>query len=155
MGLNVVVELDGGVERLLVARGARILAEAIDDEADGIGLLLGVERLTLTVKAPVDATVLFIDEMVENIVLGTCGGVEIFLLFQHAVGGGECPQNTSVEDGTLLCFGVHLVVTVDTAVVSAVLIVGDFIDPVPEDVVLKALFHFFLECFHSCYFLMG
>jgi hypothetical protein len=81
VSLNVVVELDGCVECLLVARGARILAEAIDDEADGVGLLLGVERLALTVKAPVDATVLFIDEMVENIVLGACGGVEIFLAF--------------------------------------------------------------------------
>ena len=77
MFLNALVEFDGIVQCLTVACSTSILREAVDGETDGVELLLRVERTALVVDAPVDTTILVVDEMLNQIILGPSGSLQI------------------------------------------------------------------------------
>ncbi len=148
MLLDVMVERDGDVEGFLVARGAGILRETVDGEADGIGLFLGVKGVALVVHAPVHATILLVKEVVAHIVLGTGRSLQVLGIAQHTVGGGECPEDAGVHDGTLLCLGMDGLVAVHPSVEATVLVVFHLLYPVVEDVLLQYILHCFLQRLH-------
>ena len=89
--LDALIELESIVEGLSVARGTDILRQAIDCEADGIELLLRIEGLSLAIEAPIHTAILWVDEMVDEVLLCPCGHLEILGVAEDAVGRGERP----------------------------------------------------------------
>ena len=73
--LDAVEELQGIVQGLAVAGGTGILRQAVDGEADGVELLLRVLGPAQVVEAPVDAALLLVDEVVNDVVLGPRGSL--------------------------------------------------------------------------------
>ena len=91
MFLYAFIEFHDIVESLAVTCGTGIFRKPVDGEANGIELLLRVFRLAFIVKAPVSAAIFLIDEMVDDIVFGTSGSLQIFLLMEHPIGSRERP----------------------------------------------------------------
>ena len=77
MFLDTLEERNGVVERLAVTRSTGIFRQSIDHKANGIELLLGVEGVAFGIDTPIHTAILRIEEMVENIVLGTCGSSKV------------------------------------------------------------------------------
>ena len=85
---------EAGLVVAAVDGGAEMLRKSVDGEGDGVELLLGVERLTLRSERPEDAAKLPVDEMREQIVAGTHGGLLILGIARSAVSGREPPEDT-------------------------------------------------------------
>ena len=84
-------ELDGIVESFLVASGTHIFAQAVDHESYGIKLLFGVLGIALAVERPVGAAIFAVDEMGNDIVLGSRCHFEILAFAEHTVCSREGP----------------------------------------------------------------
>lgn len=80
MLLYVMIQRDGNIQRLLVTCCTGILRETIDGKADGVSLLLGIERITLIVNTSVDAAIFPVEEIIAHILLGTGGSLKILRL---------------------------------------------------------------------------
>ena len=91
MLFDVVIERDGDIQRFLITCSTRILGESVDGKADGIGLLLGIKRITLVIHAPVDAAKLLVQEMITHILLGTGCCLQILWFLQYPVGCRKSP----------------------------------------------------------------
>lgn len=85
---------EAGLVVAAVAGGAEMLRKTIDCEGKRVEPLLGVERLPLRSYRPEDAALLLIDEMREQIVAGTHGGLLILRLACSVVSGGKRPEDT-------------------------------------------------------------
>ena len=116
-----------------------ILAQAVDGETDGVGLLLGVKGLTGGIHRPVDTTHLAVNEMVTQIFICAGGSREILRVAQHPVCGGECPQQTAIQDSPLGRVMVGTILPVDTAEITATRGVGHTVNPEREDIAGKIL----------------
>ena len=91
MLLDTVIEIKGIIERLTVTCGTGKFRQAVDGEADGIALLLGVERMSMGVDAPKHTSILMVDKMVDDVTLGTFRHRKVFRFAQHPVGCRERP----------------------------------------------------------------
>ena len=79
MCFDAVIQVEGILQCLTVARGTCILRKTIDGKTNGIELLFGIQRPSLVVHTPVDATIFRVYEMVYKVALGTGGHVEVSL----------------------------------------------------------------------------
>ena len=91
MLFDTIKELDGIVESLLVASGANIFAQSVNHKTNGIKLLFGVLGITLVVERPVSAAIFAVDEMGNDIVLGSRCHFEILAFAEHTVCSREGP----------------------------------------------------------------
>ena len=149
MLLYVMIQGDGDIQRLLVACCTGILRETIDSKADGVSLLLGIERIALIVNTPVDAAIFPVEEIIAHIILGTGGSLKILRLLQDTIGCRKRPEDTGIHHCSLLGYRMYLVVTVYTSVKAAVFFIFHFRKPIAEDVVLQNIPHRFFKIFHS------
>ena len=145
MFLDTVEELYGIVESLLVASGAHIFAQSVDHKSNGIKLLLGVLGIAMAVERPIGASIFAVDEMGNDIVLGSCCHFKIFRPTEHAICSRECPQDATIENATLFSVGMQVAMTVDAAIESTVLAVNHVVNPEGQDVARKHILHFLLE----------
>ena len=136
MALDVMIQRDGYIKCLLVTGGTSILRHAIDGESDGVGLLLGVQRIALVIHAPEYTTLFLVPEIITHVVLCSCGCLKVFLVAQDTIGSRECPQDTGIHDGSLLCLRVYLLSAIHTTIVTTILMVGHTVYPIIEDVLL-------------------
>ena len=148
MLLYVMIQGDGDIQCLLVACCTSILRETIDGKADGVSLLLGIERITLIVNTPVDAAIFPVEEIIAHILLGTGGSLKILRLLQHTVGSRKRPEDSGIHHRTLLGFRMYLVVTIYTTIKAAVFFIFHFRQPIAEDVILQNIPHRFFKIFH-------
>ena len=148
MFLDVMIQGDGDIQRFLITCGTSILREAIDGKTDGIGLLLGIQRITLVIYAPVDAAIFLVQEMITDILLGAGGSLQILRFLQHTVGSRERPKNAGIHHSAFLGFRVYLVITIYTTVETAVFLIFHRVNPILEDVVLQDILHRFFQVFH-------
>ena len=157
MFLDAFVELDGIFQCFVVTRGTSIFRQSINHETYGIELLLRVFRIAFVVEAPICASKFLIDEMLDDIFLGTGGCFEVFRLAEHTISGRERPQDACIEDSALVSrfhqfsFACHL--TIETAV----LLVLHLVEPETENVVFKYVENLGFQNFDSVhfYFLIG
>ena len=126
MLLNVMIQRDGDIQRLLVACCTGILRETIDGKADGVSLLLGIERITLIVNTPVDAAIFPVEKIIAHIILGTGGSLKILRLLQDTIGSRKRPEDTGIHHCSLLGYRMYLVVTVYTSVKATVFFIFHF-----------------------------
>ena len=154
MLLDVMIQGDSDIQCLLIACSTGILRETIDGKADGISLLLGIERIALIVNTPVDAAIFLVEEMIAHILLGTGGSLEILRLLQDTVGSRKRPEDSGIHHRSLLGFGMYLVVTVYTSIKAAVFFIFHFRQPIAEDVVLQNIPHRFFKIFHFPFFIV-
>ena len=157
--LDAVEKLQGILQRLTVARGTGILGESVDGEPYGIELLLRVERIALVINAPIDAAVFRVDEVVDEVVLGTGGGSEVspnsvlsgFVAessasgteitigtrgAEYAIGCRERPEDAGIQYSTLLGLRMQHAPPVHATIEAAVLAVLHLVKPETQDVVL-------------------
>ena len=143
--LNALIELEGHIECLMVASGTSIFRQTIDHEANGIELFFGVAWLAEIIEAPIGSTILGVDEMVEDVILGTRGSFEVFRLAEYAIGCRESPEDAGIQDGTLVG-GLHqLAASGHLAVEASVLMVLHLVEPEAENVVLQHVENFTSE----------
>ena len=140
--LNTLIEFNSIIERLMVACRTGILRHSVDGEADSIELLLRVEWLSLIVHTPKDATILLVNEVVNNILLGPCSSLQIFWIAQHTIGCRERPQDTSIQDGAFLCLGMQFLTAINTTIEAPVLTILHLVEPEAQDILLKNILHF-------------
>jgi glycoside/pentoside/hexuronide:cation symporter, GPH family len=103
-----------------------ILRETIDGKADGVSLLLGIERITLIVNTPVDAAIFPVEEIIAHIILGTGGSLKILRLLQDTIGCRKRPEDTGIHHCSLLGYRMYLVVTVYTSVKATIFFIFHF-----------------------------
>ena len=126
MLLDVMIQGDGDIQCFLVACCTGILRETIDSKANGISLLLGIERIALTVNTPVDAAIFPVEKMVAHILLGTGGSLKILRLLQDTIGSRKRPEDSGIHHRSLLGFRMHLVVAVYTSIKATVFFIFHF-----------------------------
>ena len=136
MVFDVMIQRDGDVECLLVTGGTSILRHTIDGESNGVGLLLGVQRIALVIHTPEDATLLLVEEVITHVVLSSCGSLQVLRLTDDTIGSRESPQDAGIHDGSLLCLRVYLLSAIHTTIVTTILMVGHMVYPIIEDVLL-------------------
>ena len=154
--LYTVVQVQRIVQRLSVARRTGIFRQSVNHKADGIKLLLGVQRVSLAVHTPVHATILLIDKMLYDIVLGARGSLQVLRVFQHTESSREGPQDTSIQDSAFLRLWVQLALTIHPAVKATMLIVHHLIQPETQDIMLQHILHLLLHHIYLPYhFLIG
>ena len=136
MVFDVMIQRDGDVECLLVTGGTSILRHTIDGESNGVGLLLGVQRIALVIHTPEDATLLLVEEVITHVVLSSCGSLQVLRLTEDTIGSRESPQDAGIHDGSLLCLRVYLLSAIHTTIVTTILMVGHMVYPIIEDVLL-------------------
>ena len=146
MFLDAVVQVKRIFQGLPVARGTDIFRQSVEGKADGIELLPGVLGLSLVVEAPIDATIFLVDEMIDEIVLGVGGRLQILLLTQDTVGSRERPEDTGIEDSPLLCLGMQHLLGIDTPIEAPVLAIHHLGAPEVQDVLLKNILHLTFHC---------
>ena len=148
VALDVLEEVEGDLQRLVVARGSRVLREPVYGETDGVELLLRVQRTSQVVHGPVNATLLAVEEMAEEVVLGARGSLETalaqvltpgVLLGQHAAGCRERPEDAGIQDSTFLGLGMQRTVAVHATVPAAMLVVLHLVQPERQYVLRQAL----------------
>ena len=103
---------------------------------------LNIKWIPFGIHAPINASILPVDEIVENIGFSTIGSFQIFLISCHAIGGRECPKDAGIEDGSLLRSWHQLVMTIDLAIVTPILMVCHMVDPIVQDVMVQDIPHF-------------
>ena len=156
MLLNAVIELQGILQSLSVACGPHIFRQAVEGKADGIELLAGVQGLTFVVQAPKDTTILLVDEMLDEVIFGIGCRLQILRLLQHTIGSRERPEDTGIEDGTLLCIRMEHLMTINTSIEPSVLTVYHLCLPERQDVVFQDILHFQLHHIQALvHFLIG
>ena len=157
MLLDAVVETDGVVEGLGVARGTCIFGETVNDEANGIELLLGVEGIAFGIKTPVSSTIYLVDEVFEDIVLGTRSSHQIVRLAEYAIGGRKTPKDACIQDAPFVGFGHQGAITTHLAIEASLATVLHPIEPERQDVVFNDILHFGLDLSNlgHDYFLIG
>ena len=157
MLLDAVVETDGIIEGLGVARCTCIFGEAVDDKTDGIELLLGVERIAFGIETPVGATIYLVDEVFEDIVLGTRSSHQIVRLAEYAIGGRKTPKDACIQDAPFVGFGHQGAITTYLAIEASLATVLHPIEPERQDVVFNDILHFGLDLSNlgHDYFLIG
>ena len=146
MLFDTIKELDGIVESLLVASGANIFAQSVNHKTNGIKLLFGVLGITLVVERPISAAIFAVDEMGNDIVLGSRCHFKILGFAENAICSRESPQDTTIEYAALFGIGVQVAMTVNTAIESTVLAVNHIVNPEGQDVACEHILHFLLEC---------
>ena len=142
MLLDAVKQLDGIIQRLLVAGSSGIFAQAIDHEPDGVELLLGIFGIAQIVHRPVGAAELVVVEILNNVVLDECCRHQVLRIAQHAVGSREGPQDAGREDAALVGVFDELALTGHLAVETAVLVVYHIGQPKVQDVVFQHILNF-------------
>ena len=142
MLLDAVKQLDGIIQRLLVAGSSGIFAQAIDHEPDGVELLLGIFGIAQIVHRPVGAAKLVVVEILNNVVLDECCRHQVLRIAQHAVGSREGPQDAGREDAALVGVFDELALTGHLAVETAVLVVYHIGQPKVQDVVFQHILNF-------------
>ena len=146
--LYAVKQFQGIVERLMVARSTCIFRQTINGEANGIKLLLRVERAPLAVDAPEHPTMLLVVEMVDEVSLCPVGSLQVLRLAQHTVSRGEGPQDASVEYRPLLRVGMQHPHAVHAPVKASVRLIHHVAEPEVEDVVFQDIPHFLPHFVH-------
>ena len=141
-------EIASHAERFFVTRYPGIFAQPIDSETDGIELLLRVLRISLIVKTPIDAAVFMVDKVLQDIVFGPTGYLQVFWFAQHTIGSGEGPQDACIEDGSLVGMGMQMAAAIDASIEAAALMVNHTVEPEAEDIVLEHLAHLVSELFY-------
>ena len=136
MVFDVMIQRDGDVECLLVTGGTSILRHTIDGESNGVGLLLGVQRIALVIHTPEDTTLFLVEEVITHVVLSSCGSLQVLRLTDDTIGSRESPQDAGIHDGSLLCLRVYLLSAIHTTIVTTILMVGHMVYPIIEDVLL-------------------
>ena len=86
MFLNTFVKLDSIVQCLAITCSTGIFRQSIDSKADSVELFLGVEGMTLVVNTPVNAPVIRVNEVVDDIALGTSGSIKVELDLMRLIG---------------------------------------------------------------------
>ena len=102
MFFNTVIQVESVLQGLSVTRGTGIFRQAVDGKADSIELLLRVLGLSLVVETPIHATIFRVDEMIDEITLGTICNFQILRFAKHSIGCREGPQDTGIQDGALV-----------------------------------------------------
>ncbi len=128
----------GDFKGLLGGCSPAILAQSVDGEADGVRLLLGVERSPGGIDRPVDTPHLPVEEMVAQVLICAGGGCEILRVANDAVCGRECPEQAAIEYRPLGGIIVGGVIAVDTAEESAARI-GHAVGPERQYVACQVL----------------
>ena len=80
------IELNGTVKSFTVTSSTRIFRHAINSKAYSIELLLRIKWTTFIIQTPIDSSIFFINEMLEEILLGTSCSLEILRITKHAIG---------------------------------------------------------------------
>ena len=166
MLLNAVEQLQGTLQSLPVASGTGILRHAVEGKADGIELLAGVQRHPLVVHAPVDTAILLVNEVLDEVLLGTGSHFKVFtnllllvtclLPLQHPIGCRERPEDAGIENGSLFGLGVQHTRAVHTSVESAMLAVYHLVHPEGQDVRGEHLLHLSFQSLYALvHFLIG
>ena len=155
MLLNTVIQVQCVFQGLSVTCGSGIFRKAIDGKADGIELLLRILGLSLIIEAPIHTPIFGIDEVLDDIVLGTCRHIQILRLTQHSVGSRESPEDAGIQDGSLVSIFMQHIAVVNTSIEAAMLLILHTVDPKPQDIVLQHLAHLLLQRFNLCHFLIG
>ena len=135
------IELEGHIECLMVASGTSILRQAIDHEANGIELFLRVAWLAEVVQTPISAAILRVDEVVEDVVFGTCCGIKVFRLAEHTIGCRERPEDASVQDSTFVGRLHEFAAARHLSVEAAMLVVLHLFEPEAQNVVFQYFLH--------------
>ena len=141
VGLDNAEEIHCKGERLLVGRNAVIFREAVNHEADGVELLLCIGGSAVGIHTPVRSAEFAVDEVLHDVIFRTGCVLKVLGTAQHAVGGGESPEDAGVEDGALCGIGVEAVVAVAAAIVTAARI-RHFLHPVGKDIFGQVLNEF-------------
>ena len=156
MFLDTVIQVQRIVQRLSVARCSGIFRQSVNHKADGIKLLLGVQRVPLAIYAPVHASILLIDKMLNDIVLGSGSRLQILRMFQHPESRRERPEDTGIQDSPLLSLGVQFAVMGHAPVKAPMLIVHHLVEPETQDVILQHVLHLALHHINTfVHFLIG
>ena len=90
------------VQGRLIARCPCILAQSVHHEPQAVELFLGVRRVAQTVHFPIGSAILRVDEIAEDVIPGACSSLEILAIPQNAIGCREGPQDTCIEDSSLV-----------------------------------------------------
>ena len=94
--------------------------------------------------------------MLNDIVLGARGSLQVLRVFQHTESSREGPQDTSIQDSAFLCLWVQLALTIHPAVKATMLIVHHLVEPETQDVILQHVLHLALHHINTfVHFLIG
>ena len=141
------IEFDGIVKCLTIACGTGIFRQSVDSKTDSIELLLGIQRLTFIVHTPIDATILLVNKMLYQIVLGPCCGLQILGITQNTIRCRERPQDTGIKDSPFLCLRMKHPLTIDTTIKTTVFMILHLVKPETQDVFFQNILHFLLQHF--------
>ena len=94
--------------------------------------------------------------MLNDIVLGARGSLQVLRVLQHTESSREGPQYAGIQDGTFLGILMQLAVAVHPAVKATMLIVHHLVEPETQDVILHHILHLsFQHIYLSHHFLIG
>ena len=90
--------------------------------------------------------------MLDDIVLGTSGHIQILRLTQHPIGSREGPEDAGIQNRALVGIGMQHILIINATVEATVLLVLHLVDPEAQDVVFQHLAHLLFQCFNCCHY---
>ena len=91
MQFDVMKKADSILQSFVVCRCPMIFTQSINSKSDSIDLLLCIQRLPMSIYAPINSPKLFIIKAVDYFTFGTSGNLQVFGLMQQTVSSGERP----------------------------------------------------------------
>ena len=148
---NIMKKADSILQSFVVCRCPMIFTQSINSKSDSIDLLLSIQRLSMSIYAPINPPKLFIIKAVDYFTFGTSGNFQIFGLMQQAVSSRERPQDACIHDSSLLRFSNQTFLPCDATVKSSIPSILHFFYPVRENISGKHLLHFLFQAFNSSF----